>query len=138
MFKFYNFHFKGKINEQAMSNNLIMKLQGCWGWGGVPAPFLEETLQKPSRPSPHPTVSPTPSGKGYGREAGLPGGGHQVSFAERQCRRPWNVVHPHLSNPPPQRPGGQLTQCLILQEPLWTPSERNHGEQGEEGDAFWL
>ena len=64
MFKFYNFHFKGKINEQAMSNNLIMKLQGCWGRGGVQAPLLEETLQKPSRPSPHPTASPTPSRKG--------------------------------------------------------------------------
>lgn len=37
MFNFYNFHFKGKINEQAMSNNL-MKREDCRG-GGMPAPL---------------------------------------------------------------------------------------------------
>lgn len=73
MFKFYNFHFKGKINEQAMSNNLIMKLQGCWGRGGVPAPLLEETLQMPSRAPPHPTAPPAPPAKVRGR--GWPPGG---------------------------------------------------------------
>ena len=92
MFKIYNFHFKGKINEQAMSSNLITKLQGCW-WGG-PAPLLEETLQKPSEPSPHPTPRRLPShtacaeaggGRLASQAGGVRGWGPQASFAERRC-----------------------------------------------------
>ena len=50
----------------------------------------------------------------------------------------WDVLRPHLSSSPSQRPGARLTRCLTLQEPLWVLSERNHSEWGEEGGCVLI
>ena len=121
------------------------------GEGGVPAPLLEETLQKPSEPSPYPTPRRPPHGRteraSHSLRQRLGAGGWLLGGRSgwvgppgQLCREAvllsWDVLRPHLSNSPSQRPGGRLTHCLTLQEPLWVLSERNHSEWGEEGDAF--
>ena len=52
MFNFYNFHLKGKINEQAMSNKLIRKLGAAERQGASTSGRGEAAEAKPAFPTP--------------------------------------------------------------------------------------
>ena len=82
MFNFCNFHFKGEISEQAMSNQLV---QGCWR-GGKPEPLLKEKLWKQGVPPPQGGTEPaTPPPQRGAAGGGGGGGGGQASQVCRQA-----------------------------------------------------
>lgn len=123
MFNFYNFHFKGKINEQPTSNNLMKLLLGR---RAASASFKGEAAEA------KPTCPPTPGGSLGGTELrtrllpprGAAGGGN---WCPRRRSVPASQVCREAGLPAGERggavaPGMRLTIC-----PLSSPKTRGSG-----------